>query len=59
VVSLPNWDEVLLTYIFRWGVQTGCWEDDWSSPEVMRVEMDPTSYLLTTWTSLRPVICLL
>jgi hypothetical protein len=28
VVSLPNWDEVLLTYIFRWGVQTGCWEDD-------------------------------
>jgi len=28
VVSLPNWDEVLLTYIFRWGVETGCWEDD-------------------------------
>ena len=28
VVSLPNWDEVLLTYIFRLGVQTGCWEDD-------------------------------
>jgi hypothetical protein len=28
VVSLPNWDEVLLTYIFRWGVQTGCWEED-------------------------------
>jgi hypothetical protein len=28
VVSLPNWDEVLLAYIFRWGVQTGCWEDD-------------------------------
>ena len=28
VVNLPNWDEVLLTYIFRWGVQTGCWEDD-------------------------------
>jgi hypothetical protein len=28
VVSLPNWDEVLLTYIFRWGVQSGCWEDD-------------------------------
>jgi hypothetical protein len=27
VVNLPNWDEVLLTYIFRWGVQTGCWED--------------------------------
>jgi hypothetical protein len=24
----PNWDEVLLTYIFRWGVQTRCWEDD-------------------------------
>jgi hypothetical protein len=28
VVSLPNWDEVLLIYIFRLGVQTGCWEDD-------------------------------
>ena len=28
VVSLPNWDEVLLTYVFRLGVQTGCWEDD-------------------------------
>jgi hypothetical protein len=28
VAGLPNWDEVLLTYIFRWGVQTGCWEDD-------------------------------
>jgi hypothetical protein len=28
VVSLPNSDEVLLTYIVRWGVQTGCWEDD-------------------------------
>ncbi|HJR16225.1 MAG TPA: hypothetical protein VJ808_05165 [Gemmatimonadales bacterium] len=28
VVSLPNWDEVLLTYIFQLGVQTGCWEDD-------------------------------
>jgi hypothetical protein len=28
VVSLPNWDEVLLIYIFQLGVQTGCWEDD-------------------------------
>ena len=28
VVQLPNWDEVLLTYVFQWGVQTGCWEDD-------------------------------
>ncbi len=28
VASLPNWDEVLLTCVFRWGVQTGCWEDD-------------------------------
>jgi hypothetical protein len=28
VANLPNVTEVLLTYIFRWGVQTGCWEDD-------------------------------
>jgi hypothetical protein len=28
VAHLPNTTEVLLTYIFRWGVQTGCWEDD-------------------------------
>jgi hypothetical protein len=26
VAHLP--DEVLWAYIFRWGVQTGCWEDD-------------------------------
>jgi hypothetical protein len=28
VANLPNATEVLLTYVFRWGVQTGCWEDD-------------------------------
>jgi hypothetical protein len=28
VVSLPDPYEALLTYVFRWGVQTGCWEDD-------------------------------
>jgi hypothetical protein len=28
VAHLPNATEVLLTYVFRWGVQTGCWEDD-------------------------------
>jgi hypothetical protein len=26
VVKLP--DEVLWAYVFRWGVQAGCWEDD-------------------------------
>ena len=26
VAKLP--DEVLWAYLFRWGVQTGCWEDD-------------------------------
>ena len=28
VAHFPNATEVLLTYVFRWGVQTGCWEDD-------------------------------
>jgi hypothetical protein len=28
VADLPNWDEALWTYVFRWGVQTKCWEDD-------------------------------
>jgi hypothetical protein len=28
VARLPNVTEVLWTYVFRWGVQTGCWEDD-------------------------------
>ena len=28
VADLPNADEVLWTYVFRWGVQTKCWEDD-------------------------------
>ena len=28
VANLPNLTEVLLTYVFRWGVQNGCWEDD-------------------------------
>ena len=28
VAHLPNLTEVLWTYVFRWGVQTGCWEDD-------------------------------
>jgi hypothetical protein len=28
VAHLPNLTEVLWAYVFRWGVQTGCWEDD-------------------------------
>ena len=28
VANLPNLTEVLWIYVFRWGVQTGCWEDD-------------------------------
>jgi hypothetical protein len=28
VVHLPDANEALLSYVFRWGVQTGCWEDD-------------------------------
>jgi hypothetical protein len=28
VAHLPNVTEVLWTYVFRLGVQTGCWEDD-------------------------------
>src|SRR5512133_3670806 len=28
VANLPNLTEVLWTYMFRWGVQSGCWEDD-------------------------------
>ena len=28
VAHFPNATEVLWTYVFRWGVQTGCWEDD-------------------------------
>jgi hypothetical protein len=28
VAHLPNATEVLISYVFRWGVQTGCWEDD-------------------------------
>lgn len=27
-VAHPFRDEVLWAYVFRWGVQTGCWEDD-------------------------------
>jgi hypothetical protein len=27
-VAHPLRDEVLWAYVFRWGVQTGCWEDD-------------------------------
>ena len=27
-VANPLRDEVLWAYVFRWGVQTGCWEDD-------------------------------
>ena len=27
-VTNPLRDEVLWNYVFRWGVQTGCWEDD-------------------------------
>ncbi len=27
-VAHPLRDEVLWNYVFRWGVQTGCWEDD-------------------------------
>jgi hypothetical protein len=27
-VAHPFQDEVLWAYVFRWGVQTGCWEDD-------------------------------
>jgi hypothetical protein len=28
VANLPNVTEVLWIYVFRLGVQTGCWEDD-------------------------------
>jgi hypothetical protein len=28
VADLPRWDEALWAYVFRLGVQTGCWEDD-------------------------------